>query len=83
MDYSGYGLGDGESVGGEDLEFGGGAEKNCHAFETLFIESVVDVCGEVCADSGFGDGEASRPLGCQGIDVLKAVDAGFVEVFGD
>ena len=56
-------FGDGEGVGGEDLEFGGHAEENFHAFEALFVENVVDVGGQVCADSvirGWGGVRTTR-----------------------
>src|SRR5579863_8536627 len=71
-----YGFGDGECVLGKDAEIGGGAEENAHAFETFFVEDVVDVGGEIGADGLFLNGEFGGPFGYEGIDVRQAVVAG-------
>jgi hypothetical protein len=42
---------------GQDAEGGGGAEEEAHAFNTFFVENVVDVGGEIAADGFFRDGE--------------------------
>lgn len=55
-------------------------EEGFHAGDTFFVEDVVDVLGEVGADGGGGDGEASGPFVDEGVDVGEAVIAGLGEV---
>ena len=41
----------------QDAERGGDAEEASHAFETFFVQHIVDVGGEVGVEGLFGDGE--------------------------
>ena len=60
----------GEAVLGKDAGFGGHAEEDSHGLNTLFVEDVVDVGGEVGTDGRLGNGDAVGPLCDEGLDVL-------------
>ena len=69
------GFAHGEAELRQNLGFGGQAEECLHAFDTFFVEDVVDVGGEIGADGLAGDGDAVGPLRYQRVDVLEAVDS--------
>ena len=68
---------------GEDICFGGVLAEDFDGADAVGVENVVDVSGEVVADSGGRDGDAGGPLLDDLLDVSEAVVAGGSEIVGE
>ena len=67
----------------EDVGFGGVLAEELDGAEAVGVEDVVNIRGEIVADSGGWDSDSRSPLFDQPLDIEKAVVAGGFEVFGE